>query len=448
MAMRDPPPMWQTALHVSEDAELEGRIGRWLREGGGPLRLVSVTDLIDPRIAFFRGVQPAPVPPEVAARREAGRRAHERVGQALAAPEHREVRVALEGVHGRIDLLEEIPLELKWTWRLPDPSHLFETRREYLEQLGMYCAILDTPVGRLLLLEDSDPSPSRIQLLEVAFPDLPQVRSWMFSEAGKLRDALDSRDPGELRRCGWFNRSCEYRTAGICPCTGQEETRPAPVESARVRQLPPPERLVAALDRISLPTGLEDPPIGKFSELLYPRFAYFERIGAERAPGEEFVGSGLWRALRDGVLQLEPDRADDRWTLGEEPTEAIPCFRGEPYLVKTTRSPRAISVPDLPVRQPHYFLELGLRAAALGVAGGWVFLAPERPAPGAPECTVVRVRFEPLATWTELLHGRLTGLHEALRTRDPSTLPACPEWRFERCAYRSFCGDPAGRTHR
>jgi hypothetical protein len=415
---------------------------------GGPerRRSVWVSDLLDPRIAYYRAVSPVGASPEVLARRESGREAHDRVERRLAAPEHREVRVGLEGIIGRIDLLYDRPTELKSTARLPEVSELPRSRPAYLEQLGAYCALLDRPDGRLLLVHQPPEGAVEVRVADAEFSDLAGLRRELVASAELLRRAIREKDPGPLPRCAWFERGCEYRDAGLCRCSGREPSPPGPA-AVRLLGIERSDAIEAAvLARLAAPAP--DPasePFARFNDLLYPRQTYFERTGAPRSPGTPFPGGDLWRELRDAVESELAGELDERTARSGEPREPVDCFRGEPYLLKTSRS-RWRTAPELvPLRSPHYLADLALRAGAIGVSGGWILLARERPEPGAPRVEALHVRFPEGGRLERWVAERTAAVHAAIAAGDPSGLPPCPEWKFADCPYRDRCGEPNGR---
>ncbi|MCI4362729.1 MAG: hypothetical protein L3K13_00245 [Thermoplasmata archaeon] len=429
---------------MESSSELSARL-RAALEAGPAQRSVWVTDLVDPRIAYFRSIAPVEPTADVVARRESGRVVHDRVERLLAGPEHRELRVGQDGIIGRIDLLFDRPTELKSTAKLPEVDRLAESRPSFIEQLGAYCALLGRPGGRLLLVQTQEGAPASVRAVDCEFTDLPGLRASLLESADRLRAALARRDPTGLPRCAWFHRGCEFEEARICPCNGSE---PLPAAPARERLLRLEANAAVAEEveaRLRAPSPvLAEEPVRTFSELLYPRQTYFERIEAPRQPTARFPGTDLWRRVRDAMEAALGADLEDRRGASGEPAEAVSCYLGEPLLVKTSRA-RFRTPPELlPNRMPHYFVELGLRAGALGTDGGWIVLAYEFPESGTGPVEMLRVRFPAPAELGTHLRELCEQFHEALRRHDPSELPPCPEWKFVDCPYRELCGEPAG----
>ncbi|HTT35850.1 MAG TPA: hypothetical protein VMH78_08310, partial [Thermoplasmata archaeon] len=207
-------PDWRATVRLEPAAEITDAIDRRrplvAREG-----TVSVTELVDPRPAFFRRRSPVPVPPGRRRRQAAGRALHERIGSALAAPGHREIRVRRGGIVGFVDLVEELPIELKTTERLPADGPIAESRPSYLEQLAWYCALLGADRGRLLVVADDGGRPGACRVFDVAIADRDRLLEELDRRAAALRSALAAGSPDLLPRCRWVGRGCEFASAGV-----------------------------------------------------------------------------------------------------------------------------------------------------------------------------------------------------------------------------------------
>src|SRR3990170_3418185 len=113
-------------------------------------RRISVTDLVNPRQAFFRWTRPEIQPsPDRAHFMLAGTGFHDLFGRTVSTEEFVEQFVEHEGVVGKIDIYEDLPVELKTTGSNPDAPGA--ARPGYIDQLGMYCTITGVSSGRLLI---------------------------------------------------------------------------------------------------------------------------------------------------------------------------------------------------------------------------------------------------------------------------------------------------------
>src|SRR5881628_39750 len=86
----------------------------------GRRRRISVTDLVNPRQAFFQRTRPDIQPdPERKQAMLAGTGFHEVFGHAVSTEEFVEQFVEFQGIVGKIDIYEDVPVELKTTASLP-----------------------------------------------------------------------------------------------------------------------------------------------------------------------------------------------------------------------------------------------------------------------------------------------------------------------------------------
>ncbi len=446
---------WSRAVHVTEDSELTVELRARLERGSGR-RAVSVTDLLAMRRAFWRVTgPPVPVPEQRRARMQRGRLLHRVLGATLASEGSLEVRVRKDGLVGRLDALTDRPIEIKTSAAAVAAEALRAERPEYLEQLGMYCALLGRTTGRILSLAlRDDGGLDGVECADVHFRRPDAILSEMHRRAEALRASWQSGRADGLPRCPWFDRGCEYRAGPICDCTGTEAIAASPILGELESVLSRPdvaERLRRSLEER---LGRATPPsIERFRDLVYPRRAYFERT---RRPPEDVAPSAsptlsetyarLLEAVEGGPVG-EVARLPE---LAPEPEEEVPAFRDEPYLARTSRARRPPSSAELVDRSPQYALELGFRCAATGRAAGRVIVAYERPESATDQLRVYRVEFSPISTLARLWREREASLRAALASHSPETLPACPSWMFEDCPYRSECGcgGEPGRSQR
>ena len=443
---------WRTALRVEVAPEVRDEL-RARAERSPPPRSVWVTDLVDPRTAYWRQTAPLPPSPERAAVMAEGRELHHRIEAALAAPRFREVRRVQDGIVGQVDMAEDVPTEIKTTRPLPALADLAETRASYFEQLAMYCALLDSPRGRLLLVDGSDPAEPGVAVVDCRFEPLTAVREAMRRRAAQLRSALERRDPAELPACPWFGRGCEYRAAKVCTCRGLEPPPDTEVRATLREMVPRPDegeaiarKLVATFTRPSVD------PVRRFKDLTFPRRAYFERTQppAEGTAGPAWVpGTDRLYAQLSEVLEAGPAGESTRATPpGGEPEEAVACFRGDPVLLRTRRSGSVTPASELPTAAPQYFLDLAFRCAALERPDGWLVLGYERAPTWEDRIRVYRVHFDPFGPIVAFARSRADALRSAVERRDPAELPSCPEWMYANCPYAPGCACGAGPAPR
>jgi hypothetical protein len=426
---------------ASEEADLARELAE--RAERAPMaRAVWVTDLLDLRKAFWSKLARPPVPEERRASQEEGRRFHARLLRRLAPADLREVRVRRDAVAGSIDMLSTAPVELKTTGRVPPADRLVADRPSYAEQLAMYCGLVGVSVGRLVVVEAGEGPPSTATVADLSMEPPEELVRALATRALRLRDAWARATPRDLPRCAWVGRGCEYEDGGICDCTGHE---PPPEPDALSRVLKVQDRPEEARRILEAARAIaEEPPplVESFRDLAYPRRTFFERAepagvgGGGWSPGRE----DLWASINDLLEGGPPGEVERRFDPSGEPSEGVYCFRGLPTHVKSTKARRGRPAAELPVRQPHYILELGLRCASVGIPEGRLILGYERGRTWTDRLEVVRVRFRPLEAWQEFARRRRAELAHALGAREPSRASACPDWMFDLCAYKGSCG--------
>ncbi|HLM70957.1 MAG TPA: hypothetical protein VK423_06220 [Thermoplasmata archaeon] len=442
---------WEEGVRVREDPALEAElISRFAKETG--LKAVGVTDLISLRRAFYRTTTPpVPIPPERQVRLDAGRELHRALGGLLAREGILEARVRQDGLVGRIDILADVPIEVKTATAIAEPSELAARRPEYLEQLGMYCALTDHSTGRLLTIVGSRDQATEVQALELSFRSVPNMLSEMRRRAAALRVAWAENRPDGLPRCPWYGRGCEFEAASVCACTGEEELgEPAfadELEGVAVRE-DLRERVRSALYERN--PSEDGPAVGRFRAILYPRRAYFEETSPTSAPPPAFKPAAptpdLYARLSEAVESGPAGEVARLPTLTAEVEDEVVGFRGRPILMKTSRAWARLREDELAQRTPQYGLDLGLRCATTGTDSGIVVLAFDRARADRDRIQVFEYRFASLTPFSRLFRERSRSLLRAIRDRSPIGLAACPGWMVPECPYRSECGCGAGES--
>lgn len=447
---------WSSVVRTREDADLAREIQERIARSPG-FRPVSVTDLLALRRAYWRlAAPPVPVPADRRERMEAGRAWHRRIGAVLAGTGALEVRIRRGGLVGRIDALTDRPIEVKTSSMAVGPDHLIEERPEYLEQLGMYCALVESVQGRIVSLAVHDDRVDDVRTVEVAFQDPAGILEQMHHRAALLRASWESRRSEGLPRCPFFDRGCEFRSSGTCDCTGQEAEPPSKILEGidELRSVPEEDRRLRA--EFGGPVApASGPSVARFRDMIYPRRAYFERTSPLPTTGGEWVSPldtpmDAYGRIVDAMETGPVGEVARRPSLTTTPEEEVAVFRGDPFLVRSSRARSPPRAEELSERYPQYALELGFRCAATGRTLGRVFMTFERVGPGPDELRVFELRFASVTPFSRLWRARLGAFARALATGDPRALTPCPGWMVETCAYRDrcACGDEAGRSQR
>lgn len=437
-------PEWAAALSVREVPEVENELrSRYLQSRGQ--RAVGVTDLLALRPAYYRRVgPPAPIPPDRQQRLDQGRALHRELGARLANEGTLEARVRREGLVGRIDLLSDVPVEVKTSGSLVPAETLLQARPEHLEQLAMYCALTGLSAGRLLTLAVDSGRVTAVQAVQCRFHDTDRLLLRMQQRAQGLREAVSQRSPDRLPRCPWFGRGCEFRAASACSCSGEEPMDSPPLSDALEQwdERPDLSERVRSLFPEPLPTDVV--MVGRFRELMYPRRTYFERTQPRatepEAPPSPAEAPDLYARLTEAVESGPAGEVGRLVSHSREPEEEVVGFRGNPFLVKTSRAGSRLRPAELARRAPQYAEELGLRCAVTGASFGLVVMGYERAEDVRDRFQVLGVTFETLTPFSRLFRERRSALATAIERRVPDPLPSCPEWMTRDCPYRTVCG--------
>lgn len=442
---------WVASVRVEEDLPTAGELRvRWVH--GSSEAPLSVSDLLAPRRAFWR--RRAPAPPIADDRREkmeAGRSWHSRLIYALPREGAFEVRIRRAGISGRIDLLADVPVEVK-TGTPVGTDRLIEARPDHVEQIVMYCGLSGALAGRIITLSPREGGALSVEAVDLTVPRPDRADAALRRRAGRIRAAVEAGRPGDLPACRWFGRRCEFQEARICDCTGAE---PAPdpelLEQVGTTTARPDiaERWREALERA--PAARSDLVVPRFRDLIYPRRRYFEATGAVAlpeavsAPRPRAAGADLYERLAAAVEGGPVGEIARLAPVRDEAEEEVPGFRGSPYLLRTSRAWTRVEARDAVRRFPQYALELGFRCAATGTDAGWVFLAFERAENEIDRVEALRYRFSEIDRFARMWDERGQRLGSAIRERSPGELASCPGWMQDDCPYRPGCacaGDP------
>lgn len=198
-----------TKMKVELNVELKGRFVSGLQKNFGGVREgVHVSDLVYClRGAFFRKVCPVPFTERQLGFFVDGARRH-RVLQGLLDVEF-EVPVEKFGVVGSVDVLLDLPLELKTTRaKVSLPDH-------YFRQLGYYAVLLGVEGGYLVVMRLNSEVPWEFYTVGWSGEEMKKMSDEMKVRADLLRTALAKKNVECLPKCepsmGWKCRYCLYR---------------------------------------------------------------------------------------------------------------------------------------------------------------------------------------------------------------------------------------------
>ncbi len=418
-----------------------------LRTRRPPYR-VSVTDLTNLKQAYFRRKHPDIVPPlEKQQLMWAGTGFHRMFGAAVSSEEYLEQFVEADGVVGKVDIFDEIPVEVKTTSTPVDAEDILQRRPAYLEQLGMYCAMVDSHEGEIIIYQrqvEESPWVSPLLVYHIAFPDLEKVRSEMRRRRDLLLQALISNDPSNLPACPWFNRQCDYSRVCDCQTTSVKASYEIAglageiyVDGRTCQQL---------LEKMAAPQPSQ---VFRINDIVFPRKAYLERVKPQEAlptkevreEQEDYLRSiderGFLDALRDSLRYGAPGEVQRIPVQQATLTDMVRVWQDRPTILRDPKFSSLVERERLPRTFPHYFLRLGFECALTGHSRGRLMTYYVKVPKEDAKLMVYDVRFRSLdAIRVEAL--RRIGLLE--KAEGAGTLPRCPSWMCSYCDYGAECG--------
>ena len=403
-----------------------------------PRSRISVTDLVSPMQAFYRRTRPEIRPsPDRLQVMMAGTGFHEIVGPLLSTEEYLEQLLELDGIVGKVDIYEDVPVELKTTSSIP--KDIYKGRSSYFEQLGMYCAMANKDTGRLLVYQRrSDEQPDDFRAYQANFTNLGRVVSEMRTRRDAFQDALEHNDPSNLPQCKWLYLGCDY--SSVCSCRGKSPDSPI-VAQDEVEIVEMPELEEEIKDKLSsAPTPA--PTLG-LNDLVFPRMAALQRSNAGGESDKESDADRmhelqrqgfryeLYTALRygsPGQFKQVPVRLDT--LVGK-----VSVYRESPTILRVPRLNDMVQRDRLPSFFSHYFDRLALECALTNIRHGRLILYYEK------------IPDDKFMVYDVTFHSRDAILVEAKRRlsllesgAEHTALPPCPAWMARFCDFAPNCG--------
>jgi len=429
--------------HIEANRSVKDALMQSLKTRRPPYR-ISVTDLLNLKQAYFRRKYPEIVPPmEKQQLMWAGTGFHKTFGSAVSSEEYLEQFVEAEGIVGKIDIYEKIPVEVKTTSTPIGTKDLLQYRPAYIEQLGMYCAMVNAHEGEIIIYqrqEEESPSTSPLVAYHVTFPDLEAIREEMRRRRDLLVQALIANDPSNLPVCPWFNRQCDY--SQVCDCA--TTSVPASHEIAELageiyNDSTTCEQLLSKM------AGSQSSQLFRINDIVFPRKAYFERLKLSqevREKKEEYLRSmderGFLDALRDSLRYGAPGEVQ-RIPVQHLPlADLVQTWQNLPTILRDPKFSSLVERERLPRTFPHYFLRLGFECALTKHARGRLLVYYVKVPKEDAKLMVYDVTFRNLDTVRDEALKRVALLEKAT---SPLQLPKCPSWMCPYCDYRLECGE-------
>ncbi|MEW6033562.1 MAG: hypothetical protein AB1603_01755 [Chloroflexota bacterium] len=433
--------------HIEANRTVKDTLMQALRVRSSKKR-ISVTDLLSLKQAFFRRKYPEITPTlERQQLMWSGTGFHELFGAAVSSEEYREQFVEYEGVVGKIDIFEDMPVEIKTTGRLADEMDLPRKRPSYIEQLGMYCGMVGVKEGRIVIYQRDAglTGQAPLSVCHLRFSDLDAVRSEMRRRRELLEAALASDNASALPVCSWGDWGCDY--SGVCDCkTSKVAASHAILE--RMELLEADEAAAREfMDKLAQPR-----PVGaalRLNDIVFPRKTYFARLrreapldeeAQEQEAREQLSSMGKWgvvSAVRDSLRYGSPG-GSQRVPVSEGTlSDMVTLHQGQPAIVRNTALRSIVERERLPSMSPHFFLRLGFECALTGQARGRLVLYYSNVPREDAKLLVYDVSFKGIETLKAEASRRVRLLETA---KGPEELPPCPAWMARYCKYSPACG--------
>jgi len=429
--------------HIEANRSVKDALMQGLKTRRPPYR-ISVTDLLNLKQAYFRRKYPEITPPlEKQQLMWAGTGFHKTFGSAVSSEEYLEQFVEAEGIVGKIDIYDKIPVEVKTTSSPVDTQDLLKYRPTYIEQLGMYCAMVNAHEGEIIIYQrqgEELPSSTPLAVYHVTFPDLEAIREEMRRRRDLLVQALISNDPGNLPVCPWFNRQCDYSQVCDCATTSVPASHEIADLAGEIRaDSTTCEQLLGKM------AGAQPSQLFGINDIVFPRKAYFERLKlSEGARGEkeEHLRSmderGFLDVLRDSLRFGAPGEAQ-RIPVKHAPlADLVQIWQNLPTILRDPKFSSLVERERLPRAFSHYFLRLGFDCALTENTKGRLLLYYVKVPKEDAKLMVYDVNFRNLNAIKAEALRRLELLEKAT---SPLQLPKCPSWMCSYCEYRLECGE-------
>ena len=407
-----------------------------------PSRRISVTQLVNPRQAFFRRTRPEiRPPPDRVQLMMAGTGFHDVFGRVISTEEYVEQLLEVDGIVGKVDIYEDMPVELKTTGSIP--ADIFQ-RRSYFDQLGMYCAMAGSEEGQLLVYRhESYRGGAELKVYQIQFLDLQGIVDEMGRRRDLLKSALEANDPTGLPRCEWYGRSCDYSDFCGCETAGTLSRVVGKRDMSMVARDDIAGRMMGQLAKAPASpsrSGL------RLNDLVFPRRASLERSREAAAGGPQdgreadmadLQRRGFWQALAQAI------RYSARGESGLVPVQLgsladrVHIYRDVPTILRMPKRPEMVYRDQLSSEFPHYFDRLGFECAMTGSERGRMIIYYDR-------TRVPDDKFMVYDVWFAGLDGILAEVKRRLDLletgADHAELPACPAWMAEYCSFSPKCG--------
>ena len=349
-----------------------------------------------------------------------------------------EQSVNFQDITGRIDIYEHHPLELKTTSSILTAEEIVKFRSSYLEQLGMYCAMVDKELGYLLVYNREGN-----QLLagfDVEFKSLPDIKKEMLRRRDLLQKALETGDPSSLPPCPFASSGCIFLEKGICGCDSTVSPLFPIANLAKVQ--PNPALGQEFAQRFAAWRGGEMTGI-PVNDIVYPRKAFYRDFGPKEKSNHDelkddlkvtdkrgFYNELIYRGLAGSYGELTTQRLEWEGIRGR-----VDFHEGR--VTRITKS--GFSMPASRYRLagafPDRFLRLGFDCALANKGRARLIIYYPKVQPDEAKLMVYDMTFSHLDSLRREMLNRRDAIQATTISGKVDGLPKCPDWMCKFCGY-------------
>ena len=404
-----------------------------------PRLRISVTDLTNPMQAYFRWVHPEiKTPIDKLQYMLLGTGFHDIFSDIVTTEEYVEQLLEYDGIVGKVDIFENIPIELKTTNSIP--NDLYKEKLSYVEQLGMYCAMADCDKGQLIIYKRGSGTKKVIlKVFDVTYFDLAKIKSSMSKRKDMFQNALESKNPDKLPRCEWYQKRCDYAKFCRCetansdePIVGNDEVEISSNENAL-------EQFTNKL--LSKRISATDTNL-TLDNIIFPRKYALSRNHSEIATnGNNFQTQmanienlGFRKALLEAIKFGSEGKLNYIKISKAILQDTVLMLSGIPIMVETVEMDTMIPRKELPSIFPHYFDKLAFICALTNSPKSRLILYYQNIYKN--KFMIYDVIFK---NRNEILQEFDKRLDNLINNTDHTMLPKCPKYIVKYCQYSTIC---------
>jgi len=399
---------------------------------------ISVTDLINPMQSYYRWIHPEIKPPiDKLHYILSGTGFHEIFSDIVSTEEYVEQLLEYKGIVGKVDIFEDIPIELKTTGSIP--TDLYKEKLSYIEQLGMYCAMADCDKGQLIIYKRGNGRKKAIlEVFDITYFNIEKIKTNMLERKAIFQDALANKNPDDLPKCEWYKKRCDYSKHCNCstaslgkPIVNHDEITISSNEDALAhftsklleeRAFPVDEHLT--LDNLIFPRNYV---LSKTNNVIsnepnvQTQMAIIENTGFTQA-----LVNAIGFGSKENFNSVEVSRGMLR--------DRVSMLYNIPFVIETVETDTMIGRKDLASIFPHYFNKLAFISALTKSRKSRLILYYQNIYKN--KFMVYDVIFQ---NGNEILQELDKRINDVTNTTDHTTLPKCPESLFKYCQYLEVC---------